>query len=321
MDTEGQIIIDKKSKELRRKNIIEIAELIVNNYDNHNKKLYFFIFILLLINFGIVNYIFIYKKEQKDKAIGKKIKNINNNAYMESEELPEISYEKFDENIFQEVKKQQMKFCNEQNKYKKFQFEKQIKLANASFLNKSFDMYIYENQDLVSKIIRFGQSWESTETRNLIKALNYYSSLKNISNDNIYIIDIGANVGWYTLFLAKIGYQVLSFEASVVNIYILRKNLCLNPDLNITLINKGLFTEEKKCDYYLNSGNIGNGMIQCNKNGTVSFEFTKSSEAYLTKLSNYVEFLSFKNLALIKIDNEGSEGKAIESGIELKYFK
>jgi len=289
----------------------------VNNYENHNKKLYFFIFIVLLINFGIINYIYIYKKEQKDKAIGKKIKNINNNAYMESEELPEIAYEKFDENIFQEVKKQQTKFCNEQNKYIKFQFEKQIKLANASFLNKSFDMYIYENQDLVSKIIRFGQSWESTETRNLIKALNYYSSLKNISNDNIYIIDIGANVGWYTLFLAKIGYQVLSFEASVVNIYILRKNLCLNPDLNITLINKGLFTEEKKCDYYLNSGNIGNGMIQCNKNGTVSFEFTKSSEAYLTKLSNYVEFLSTKNLALIKIDNEGSEGKAIKSEIEL----
>ena len=37
----------------------------------------------------------------------------------------------------------------------------------------------------------------------------------------------------------------------------------------------------------------------------------------MTKLSNYIEFLSTKNLALIKIDIEGSEGKAIESGIEL----
>lgn len=90
--------------------------------------------------------------------------------------------------------------------------------------------------------------------------------MKVIPNDNIYIIDIGANVGWYTLFLAKCGYQIISFEASVVNNYILRKNLCLNQNLNITLINKGLFTEEKKCDYYYNRGNIGNGMIQCNKN-------------------------------------------------------
>ena len=37
----------------------------------------------------------------------------------------------------------------------------------------------------------------------------------------------------------------------------------------------------------------------------------------MTKLSNYIEFLSTKNLALIKIDVEGSERKAIESGIEL----
>ena len=60
-------------------------------------------------------------------------------------------------------------------------------------------------------------------------------------------------------------------------------------------------------------------MIQCNKNGTVFHNFTKSGEAYMTKLSNYIEFLSTKNLALIKIDTEGSEGKAIESGIELLY--
>ena len=363
MDTEGQIIIDKKSQKLRRKDIIELTELIERNYDNQNKKLYFFIFIVILINFGIVFYIYINKKEQKDNAGEKRIENdlkneikikmlnleeklillenkinnlklkdnegnnndlknkneenIINNTNIEREELPEISYEKFDENIYQEVKKQQMEFCNNQNKYIRFEFEKQIKLTKASFLDKSFDMYVYNDQDYISNSIRFGQSWESTETKQIINALNYYSSLKNIPNDNIYIIDIGANVGWYTLFLGKNGYQVLSFEPSILNIYILRKNLCLNPNLNITLINKGLFTEEKRCDYYFQKGNIGNGMIQCNKNGTVFYNFTKSGEAYLTKLSNYVEFLSTKNLALIKIDTEGSEKKAIESGIEL----
>ena len=366
MDTEGQIIIDKKSQKLRRKDIIELTELIERNYDNQNKKLYFFIFIVILINFGIVFYIYINKKEQKDNAGEKRIENdlkneikikmlnleeklillenkinnlklkdnegnnndsknkneenIINNTNIEGEELPEISYEKFDENIYQEVKKQQMEFCNNQNKYIRFEFEKQIKLTKASFLDKSFDMYVYNDQDYISNSIRFGQSWESTETKQIINALNYYSSLKNIPNDNIYIIDIGANVGWYTLFLGKNGYQVLSFEPSILNIYILRKNLCLNPNLNITLINKGLFTEEKKCDYYFQKGNIGNGMIQCNKNGTVFYNFIKSGEAYLTKLSNYVEFLSTKNLALIKIDTEGSEKKAIESGIELWTF-
>jgi len=353
MDTEDQIIIDKKFKKLKRSDI-EITELIEkNNYQI--KKLYFFIFKIILINIGIVYYLYINKKEQNDKDMDKQIKddffqneikkkffnfekqfnllkskinyyfdvkikneeNIYNNTNMKSEELSEISYEKFDEKIFQEVKRQQKEFCNNQKKYIKFQFENQIKLTKASLLNKNFNMYVYKNQDVVSNHIRFGESWESTETRKLIDALNYYSSLKHIPNNNIYIIDIGANVGWYTLFLAKCGYQILSFEASVVNNYILRKNFCLNLNSNITIINKGLFTEEKKCDYYLNKGNIGNGMIQCNKNGTVSNVFTKSGEAYLTKLSNYIEFLSTKNVALIKIDTEGSEGKAIESGIEL----
>ena len=163
MDTEGQIIIDKKSKKLRRKDIIELTELIEKNYNNQNKKLNFFIFIVILINFGIVFYIYINKKEQKDNVGDKQIKNdffqndikikmlnfeakinllenkINNlkskdnedniynskikneenninNTKIEGEDLPEISYEKFDENIFQEVKKQQMEFCNNQNK-------------------------------------------------------------------------------------------------------------------------------------------------------------------------------------------------------------
>ena len=41
-----------------------------------------------------------------------------------------------------------------------------------------------------------------------------------------------------------------------------------------------------------------------------------SEEVEFIKLSNYYSFLSKKNLALIKLDVEGSEGKVIESGIE-----
>ena len=37
----------------------------------------------------------------------------------------------------------------------------------------------------------------------------------------------------------------------------------------------------------------------------------------MTKLSNYIPYFSDKNLALIKIDVEGSEGKVFEGGIEL----
>ena len=178
-------------------------------------------------------------------------------------------------------------------------------------------MYVYKREDLVSMGISRRRSWEARETKKLINALNYYSSLKNITNDNFYILDIGSNVGWYTLFLGKLGYNILAFEPSDVNMYILRKSFCLNQDLNITLIKKGLYTEEKQCDFYISRGNIGDGWVFCDKNSTIPSHLIKSGETYLTKLSNYIEFLSTRNLALIKIDIEGSEGKAIESGIEL----
>ena len=141
--------------------------------------------------------------------------------------------------------------------------------------------------------------------------------MKNIDNNNIFILDIGANIGWHSLFLGKYGYQVLSFEPSDVNIYILRKNYCLNPGLNIIFIKKGIYNEERKCDFYISKGDIGDGWVLCDKTDSIPRQLIKSGETYMTKLSNYIEFLSTRNLALIKIGVEGSEGKAIESGIEL----
>ena len=369
MDSEKQVILDLTPKQIREKE--------KNKVLTDNKKLYIFIYIMILIFFGIIYSIYI-KKEIVDNAQSNQIKidlleneartkiinlenkmnllenkldnlsakineynitniliknkdypnkefksqnkieqNIINNTNISGVELSEISFKKFDENILQQIKSQQIEFCNNESKYIKIEYEKQIKLIKAALLDKKFNMYIYNSEDIVSNVISKRKCWESTETKKLINALNYYSSLKNITNNNIYILDIGSNVGWYTLFLGKLGYKILSFEPSDVNMYILRKNFCLNQDLNITLIKKGLYTEEKKCDFYISKGNIGDGWVFCDKNITIPNHLIKSGETYLTKLSNYIEFLSTKNLALIKIDIEGSEGKAIESGIEL----
>ena len=47
------------------------------------------------------------------------------------------------------------------------------------------------------------------------------------------------------------------------------------------------------------------------------YNFQKTFEIRLTKLSNFIPFLSDKNLALIKLDIEGGEGKVIEDAIVL----
>ena len=106
--------------------------------------------------------------------------------------------------------------------------------------------------------------------------MNYYSKKKNVKNKDIYIIDIGGNIGWHTIALGKFGYKIITFEASEINFYILKKNYCLNKDIYTTIINKGLFNEEKKCEYYKLYDNQGNGWVVCDNKTNLPKDLTKT---------------------------------------------
>ena len=84
-------------------------------------------------------------------------------------------------------------------------------------------MYVYKNNDVVSKLISYARNWEATSTNYLIKSLDYYSQKKKLSKNDITILDIGANVGWYSFYFSKMGYELISFEVSHTNDYILKK--------------------------------------------------------------------------------------------------
>ena len=184
----------------------------------------------------------------------------------------------------------------------------------------SFQIFVYNKEDYISKyIMKFG-NFEGEELLNVKHALNYYSIKNNIKNKNeVLILDIGGNIGVYTIYLGNLGYSVLSFEPSPRNFYILNKNYCLNKNNNTILINEGLSTIEKTCDYYIHKNNIGNGILFCNKinNKIIESNFLKQYEVRITKLSNFIPYLINKNLVLIKIDIEGSEGQALFGGFDL----
>ena len=62
----------------------------------------------------------------------------------------------------------------------------------------------------------------------MLKALEYYKDKNNYKNEDLIIIDIGANIGWYTIFFGIHNYSVLSFEPYPENYYVLKKNYCRN---------------------------------------------------------------------------------------------
>ena len=164
-------------------------------------------------------------KKKKKQMI--KLKDINN-IYSNDEifNITDENYDKigiFNQNINEKYINSQNYFCNNQNIFYNKIFEDRIKLIDIIFNDKKFNMFVYSNSDIVSNYIIKDKAWEVIETQNLLKALNYYSNKKNINKKDIYIIDIGANIGWYSFILGKYGYNIISFEPSKINNYILTK--------------------------------------------------------------------------------------------------
>ena len=232
-----------------------------------------------------------------------------------------IPYKPEEDNILLPYIKQQNNFCHNKQKFNKF-IEDQLILQQVNLNGIAYLMYIYKTKNFMTNGFKKYNSFEKEETINLLEALQYYGKKKNITNNkDIFMLDIGGNIGWYPSFLGRFGYSILSFEPLETNYYVLNKNYCLMNNSNVIIITKGINNEEKACDYYVQVNNTGNGMVICDKkkidNKFLNKRFKKLKEVRLTKLSYFIPYLSDKNLALIKIDIEGAEGKAFESGIEL----
>ena len=265
-----------------------------------------------------LNYYLIKKIQDLENIIKRQSPNpiISSELYSNSSK-ENSSNEEFDEILNKKYIENQIHFCQSDDLFYDTEIENKIKRVRAHLNNIAFYMFVYKSNDYVSNSISGSGAWEGIQVSKLIKSLNYYGEKKKLNKNEIAVLDIGANVGWYSFYLANAGYELFSFEVSHINGYIIKKNFCLNQTLKITLINKGIGLEKEKCFLHHPSNNIGNAVILCGEYGNIAVKKENlTEEVEFTKLSNYYSFLSKKNLALIKLDVEGSEGKVIESGIE-----
>ena len=198
----------------------------------------------------------------------------------------------------------QKEFCLHPDKFYNQKYEKLIKLTKFSFRNISYQMYVYNKVDrwISYEIIRTAK-YEPKSMSNFLDILRYYASKNKIKkNEDIFMLDIGGNLGVYPLFLSKFGYSIITFEASPRNSYIIYKNYCrISNNSNIIIVNKGLSNEDKICNYYSHIKAIGNGAVLCNENKNITtagnLKLQKEFEIRLTKLSNFLPYLSRKHIA------------------------
>ena len=122
------------------------------------------------------------------------------------------------------------------------------------------------------------------------------------------VLDIGANIGYYTLIAAKLvgeNGKVFAFEPDPTNFAILRKNVELNGYKNVVLVQKAVSNKTGTLKLYISEDNLADHKIYNSHEGRQSIEI----EA--TRLDDYFKNYDGK-IDLIKMDIEGSEGGAIQ---------
>jgi FkbM family methyltransferase len=121
------------------------------------------------------------------------------------------------------------------------------------------------------------------------------------------VIDIGANIGYYTLIFARlVGEEgrVFAFEPEPGNFSLLKKNIEINGYKNVILVKKAVSNETGKTRLYLSKSDNVNHRIYDSQDGRSCIEIES------IRLDDY--FSDNNKIDFIKMDIQGAEGKALQ---------
>ena len=119
--------------------------------------------------------------------------------------------------------------------------------------------------------------------------------VKSTVKKNDVVIDVGANIGYYTLLMAKNQASVFSYEPEPHNFVLLQKNVILNDfSSNVILYNKAVSDFNGDSKLILSGHMPGRHKLEKNRHGTNSIDVE-------------VIKLNLEKIDFAKIDVEGSE--------------
>jgi len=137
------------------------------------------------------------------------------------------------------------------------------------------------------------------------------------------LLDVGANIGYYTLLFAHAGWRVLAVEALATNRRALETSLCLNSDVRarVTLVGAavGNPTGEEACVVGSDSArNVGDGVMKCGPDVACAKHNPICERVPLTTLDRILaEHATTAGVDVVKMDIEGSECAAMAGGQSL----
>jgi len=122
------------------------------------------------------------------------------------------------------------------------------------------------------------------------------------------IVDVGANIGYYSLIFAKAtgpAGKVFSFEPDPGNFSLLNQNLAMNGHVNVATVNKAVTAESGSINLFISDECPADHRIYDSGDGRKSLSIPSVS------LDDYFASLDVK-IDLIKMDIQGSEYFAVQ---------
>jgi FkbM family methyltransferase len=190
-------------------------------------------------------------------------------------------------------------------------------LRNPVAVN-DFKMFVhterYKGADSVDHRLLVQGTWEPHTT----------ALFKKLLRKGMNVVDIGANIGYFTLLAASLvgeSGEVFAFEPASQNYALLVKNIEVNGYKNVIPVQKAVFSNTGKVKFFLNNVALGQSSL---------FEVSENpTEAIMVDVVSLDEFFkdNERPIDIIKMDIEGAEmtallgmAKIVENNDDIKIF-
>ena len=158
----------------------------------------------------------------------------------------------------------------------------------------------------------------NVHTKNFIDACIYYMgdyepylkhNFKKLIKPGDVVFDIGANIGFHTLYFAELvgnAGKVYAIEPIDINFKALTANLALNPFTNIIPVNKAFGNKTESINIHINVEQTNPGAF------SITAEGPKNTIINCIKGDEYVKEFGIEKVDVLKIDVEGFEFEVLK---------
>lgn len=174
-----------------------------------------------------------------------------------------------------------------------------MKLKKTKIFGK-YIFYYLENDKYIGQRIAL-EKYEPYETQLILRQTKKGNT----------VIDVGANIGYYTILLAdkveKTG-KVYAFEPDKTNFEILKKNVETNNLKNVEIINAAVGNKTGKIKLHKSKENLGDHKLYKTPLGCAASPLDEGETVKIIKLDEFIK----EKIDVIKIDTQGWEPEVIK---------